>query len=197
MAGDARVRERKFWIGVGSSDHVEEAVSRMFCLLSHGTEAALHAMHPGDGLALFAKRTTDHSEELVERFEAIGVIGPGTAWTRGRDGGVIRRLQARWIAPARPVHAEAVVSRLACIKTPARWRASLARDRKAIGREDFARLAEAMELPGFAWEIRNDRGLDFAVDADGQEAAGALESGRGRSLRGASRPQKGPFRTRG
>ncbi|SFH80929.1 hypothetical protein [Albimonas pacifica] len=188
-------RDRKFWIGVGSGDHVEEAVQRSFCLLSHSTETALEAMHPGDGLALFVKRPTDHAAELVERFEAIGIIGPGTAWTRGRDGGVIRRLQARWMAPAHPVHAEGLAPRLDFIKNAARWRASLARDRKAIGREDFARIADAMDLPGFAWEIRHDRGLDFAVAAEGQDAPGvsALERGLGLATRG---NDGGPFRMR-
>lgn len=191
-----RKRERKFWIGVGSGDHVEEAVQRSFCLLSHSTEAALAAMRPGDGLVMFVKRPTDHAAELVERFEAIGVIGPGTAWTRGRDGGVIRRLQARWMAAAQPVQAEGLAPRLDFIKTPARWRASLARDRRAIGREDFARLAEAMELPGFAWEIRHDRGLDFAAAAEGAEAPGASPLDRGRGLLD-PRSGGGPFRMRG
>ena len=146
----ARKRERKFWIGVGSGDHVEEAVQRSFCLLSHSTEVALAAMHPGDGLVMFVKRPTDHASELVERFEAIGVIGPGTAWTRGRHDKTC----------ARPT------------------------------------VVEAMDLPGFAWEVRHDRGLDFAVAAEGQDAPGASPSDRGRGLAD-PRSGEGPFRMRG
>ena len=81
------------------------------------------------------------------------------------------------------------------MKAPARWRASLARDRKAIGREDFARIAEAMDLPGFAWEVRNDRGLDFAVAAEGQDVPGASPLDRGWGTQD-QRSDGGPFRMR-
>ena len=65
------------WVGVASREHVAVAVAGGFCQLSHGKEAPLRRMTPGDHILHYAPRDRMRAGEIVQAFVAIGTVEAG------------------------------------------------------------------------------------------------------------------------
>jgi hypothetical protein len=46
----------RYWVGVVSREHVRRGVEGGFCQLSHGKEAPLRRLAPGDGFVSYSPR---------------------------------------------------------------------------------------------------------------------------------------------
>lgn len=59
-----------YWIGVASRDHVLGAVRGGFCQLSHGKEAPLRRLLPGDRLVYYSPREQMKAGDSIQAFTA-------------------------------------------------------------------------------------------------------------------------------
>ena len=64
----------RYWIGVASRDHVRKAVEGGFCQFSHGSDAAVRRVQPGDGIVYYSPREQMRGGEAVQAFTAIGMV---------------------------------------------------------------------------------------------------------------------------
>lgn len=64
----------KFWVGVASRDHVDEAVAGGFAQVNHGKEAPLKRLSRGDGLLFYSPRGSMGAGEPLKAFTAIGRV---------------------------------------------------------------------------------------------------------------------------
>jgi hypothetical protein len=68
------MHERRYWIGVVSRDHVENAVAHGFVQLNHGKAAPLERMQAGDGFAFYSPRESYPEGATLQAFTAIGSV---------------------------------------------------------------------------------------------------------------------------
>ena len=66
-----------FWVGVASREHVQAAVAGGFCQFSHGKEAPLRRLKPGDRLIYYSPRDKIRDGEFLQAFTAIGKVLEG------------------------------------------------------------------------------------------------------------------------
>ena len=66
-----------FWVGVASREHVQAAVAGGFCQFSHGKEAPLRRLKPGDRLIYYSPREKIRDGEFLQAFTAIGKVLEG------------------------------------------------------------------------------------------------------------------------
>ena len=71
-------RERQFWVGVASHEHVKIGVGRGFAQLGHGKQAPLKRLHRGDYILYYAPRAFMKGQQTpnpeVKAFVAIGQV---------------------------------------------------------------------------------------------------------------------------
>jgi hypothetical protein len=77
---ETAVRERRYWIGVVSRDHVANAVANGFVQLNHGKSQPLARMQPGDGFAFYSPRESYPDGAVLQAFTAIGRIADGDVY---------------------------------------------------------------------------------------------------------------------
>lgn len=76
----------KFWIGVASREHVENATEHGFCALNHGKEAPLKRMNKGDWIVYYSNREFFDQKEPCQKFTAIGKISDTKIYQREFNG---------------------------------------------------------------------------------------------------------------
>lgn len=67
-------RERKFWIGVASKDHVSNGVKLGVCQFCHGKSAPAKRLHKGDFVIYYSPKNSMHGVEAYQQFTAIGIV---------------------------------------------------------------------------------------------------------------------------
>lgn len=71
---------RRFWIGVGSRDHVNVAVKGAFVQLNHGKHAPVRRLKAGDAVIMYSPRTAHPDGESLQAFTAIGTVVTGDVY---------------------------------------------------------------------------------------------------------------------
>jgi hypothetical protein len=117
----AEPRQRQFWIGVVSREHVLRGVAGGFAQLGHGKSAPLKRMRAGDGLIYYSPRLSYPDGALYQRFTAIGVVETGEVYQRDMGAGFVPyRIDVKCHrcreAPIRPL-----ILRLTFIKDKTHW----------------------------------------------------------------------------
>lgn len=64
----------RYWMGVGSKDHVEVGVAGGFCQLNHGKERPLNRMQRHDWLIYYSPKRCLKGSEAYQCFTAVGQI---------------------------------------------------------------------------------------------------------------------------
>jgi hypothetical protein len=138
------MQERRYWIGVVSRDHVNNAVTHGFVQLNHGKAAPLERMHPGDGFAFYSPRESYPDGEPLQAFTAIGSVRDAPVYeaTMPELGKIFRRDVA--FLDATPAPIRPLVPRLTFIRSKTHWGAAFRFGLVRVPREDFATIASAM-----------------------------------------------------
>jgi len=138
------MRERRYWIGVVSRDHVENAVAHGFVQLNHGKAAPLARMQAGDGFAFYSPRESYPEGATLQSFTAIGsgAYAPIYETTMPELGKIYRRDVA--FLDATPAPIRPLVPQLTFIRSKAHWGAAFRFGLVRVPREDFATIATAM-----------------------------------------------------
>ena len=135
------------WVGVASRDHVRVARDGGFCQLSHGKEAPLQRLNPGDTIAYYSPRETIRGGDPVQAFTALGEVKDGAVWQA--EVGDFRpfRRAVRYFdtseASIRPL-----LDRLSFTRGRISWGQTLRRGTFRIEAEDHALIARAMGVHG-------------------------------------------------
>jgi len=135
---------RKYWIGVVSKEHVEQAVRAAFAQLNHGKAGPLERMHAGDGFAYYSPRITYPDGEMLQSFTALGRIRSGTVYQADAgDGFRPFRIDVDYVpvtdAPIRPLIAD-----LGFIRSKQHWGAAFRFGVVQVPAADFARITAAL-----------------------------------------------------
>lgn len=136
----------KFWIGVVSQAHVERGVSGGFAQLCHGKAAPLRRMKQGDWLIYYAPKTAMAEGCSLQMFTAIGkVIGEAPYSYEMTPEFTPYRLDISYV-PCKPASIHPLLAELSFIHDPKRWGYPFRYGHLEITREDFNRIAHAMDV---------------------------------------------------
>jgi hypothetical protein len=138
------MRERRYWIGVVSRDHVENAVAHGFVQLNHGKAAPLARMQAGDGFAFYSPRESYPEGATLQAFTAIGSVAdvPIYETTMPELGKIYRRDVA--FLDATPAPIRPLVPQLTFIRSKTHWGVAFRFGLVRVPRDDFATIAAAM-----------------------------------------------------
>ena len=138
------MRERRYWIGVVSRDHVENAVAHGFVQLNHGKAAPLARMQAGDGFAFYSPRESYPEGATLQAFTAIGSVADAPIYetTMPELGKNYRRDVA--FLDATPAPIRPLVPQLTFIRSKTHWGVAFRFGLVRVPRDDFATIAAAM-----------------------------------------------------
>src|SRR6476659_4397033 len=126
---EAKMSERRYWIGVVSQEDADKAVAEGFVQFGFGRAEPLERMQPGDGVTFYSPRTAPQTGALVQAFTAIGRVGAGPIYE---------------VPPVEPAPIKPLLPELAFIRNKEHWGAALRFGVVRVSRDDFAAIARAM-----------------------------------------------------
>jgi EVE domain len=138
------MRERSYWIGVASKDHVDNAIAGGFTQLNHGKAAPLERMRAGDGYLFYSPRTAYPGGEPLQAFTAIGRVRTGTLYqaTLSEDFHPFR-VDVDYLR-CRPAPIKPLIAQLSFIRSKTHWGAAFRFGMLRVPEADFAMIAAAM-----------------------------------------------------
>jgi hypothetical protein len=141
---ELQMRERSYWIGVASKDHVDNAFAGGFTQLNHGKAAPLERMRAGDGYLFYSPRTAYPGGEPLQAFTAIGRIRTGTVYqaTLSEDFHPFR-IDVDYLS-ARPAPIKPLIAQLSFIRSKTHWGAAFRFGMLRVPEVDFALIAATM-----------------------------------------------------
>ncbi len=137
-------KDKRYWIGIASKEHVKIGVAGGFSQLCHGKAQPLKRMAVGDGLIYYSAKEKFGEDALCQQFTAIGeVIGSEVYPFEMFPGFVPYRRDIRFFA-ARDVAIRPLIERLSFIKDKARWGYAFRYGHLQIPQADFELIAAQM-----------------------------------------------------
>lgn len=132
-----------YWIAVASAEHVRHGRKEGFMQVSHGKEAPLKRISPGDGIAYYSPTTVLGEKDGLQSFTAIGAVKEGGSYRA--DMGSFRpyRRDVAW-ADAREAPIKPLLDRLEFTSGKTHWGYQLRFGLFAVSESDFRRIARAM-----------------------------------------------------
>lgn len=138
--------ERRYWVNTVSRDHVRAGVEGGFTQADHGKSTRLRRLGRKDLLVFYSPKTAFKNGETLQAFTALGEIiddepyqvemTPGFhPWRREMAFSEVEE------APVRPL-----IARLNFIKDETKWGFPFRCGLFEIEKEDFERIAEAMQV---------------------------------------------------
>jgi predicted RNA-binding protein len=139
-------RDKRYWIGVASREHVKTGVAGGFSQLCHGKAQPLKRMAVGDGLIYYSAKEKFGENRLCQQFTAIGeVIGSEVYQFEMFPGFVPYRQDIRFFE-AGDVAIRPLIERLSFIKDKMHWGYAFRYGHLEIPRADFELIAAEMLL---------------------------------------------------
>ena len=152
--------EPRYWVNTVSLEHVRLGVAGGFTQADHGRSTRLKRLRPGDGLVFYSPRTAMRSGAPLQEFTALGSVSGDEPYQVEMSPDFNPwRLSVEFLevtaAPARPL-----VPDLEFIADPKRWGYPFRRGLFEIGRPDFLRIDEAMDVD---WETAETAAAEDAA----------------------------------
>lgn len=138
------MRERRYWIGVASRQHVLIGVTGGFVQLCHGKERPLKRMAPGDWIVYYSPREVLGEKPLCQRFTAIGQVVGDEVYQVEMAPGFIPFRRDIDFQPCKEVAIRPLIDPLGFIKDKSRWGYAFRYGHLSIPREDFSLIANSM-----------------------------------------------------
>jgi hypothetical protein len=134
----------KNWIAVASAEHVRLGRSQGFMQVSHGKEAPLKRVKPGDRVVCYSPTTVLGAKDGLQCLTAIGTVREGEPYRADMGSFQPYRRDVDWAeaeeAPIRPL-----LDRLDFTAGRANWGYQFRFGLFAISAKDFRLIAKAME----------------------------------------------------
>ncbi|HEX5338356.1 MAG TPA: EVE domain-containing protein [Gallionella sp.] len=151
-------REKRYWIGVASKEHVKTGVAGGFSQLCHGKAQPLKRMAVGDGLIYYSAKEKFGADTPCQQFTAIGVVVGSEVYPFEMFPGFVPyRRDIRFFdasdAPIRPL-----IERLSFIRDKRHWGYAFRYGHLEISRTDFELIAT---------EMLNEKTADTTLSAAG------------------------------
>ena len=138
-------RNRRFWVGVASREHVQLGLSGGFAQFSHGKPGPAKRPRQGDGILYYSAKERFGEPEPCRRFTALGTVADDQPVQVEQFPGFRPwRRQIDW-RPIREVEIAGLVPKLSFITNKARWAAPFRFGFFEIPEADFQLIADAME----------------------------------------------------
>jgi hypothetical protein len=145
--------EARCWIVVASRAAVDHAVAGGYIEISHGKATPLARMRPGDAVACYSPREHDAPGAPLQAFTALGRIADAPIYQLPHDHQPFRRAMD-WV-DATPALVRPLIDELGFIHNKAYWGTAFRYGYLRVPPEDFARIAQAMELDWVVATVRN------------------------------------------
>jgi predicted RNA-binding protein len=137
-------RDKRYWIGIASREHVKTGVAGGFSQLCHGKAQPLKRMAVGDGLIYYSSREMFGKETLCQQFTAIGeVVGSEVYRFEMFPGFIPYRRDIRFFE-AKEISIRPLIDRLSFIRDKTRWGYAFRFGHLEIPRADFELIAAGM-----------------------------------------------------
>ncbi len=137
-------RDKRYWIGVASREHVKMGVAGGFSQLCHGKAQPLKRMAVGDGLIYYSAKEKFGEDEPCQQFTAIGeVVGSGVYQFEMFPGFIPYRRDIRFF-DAKEIPIRPLIDRLSFISDKSRWGYAFRFGHLEIPRMDFELIAAGM-----------------------------------------------------
>jgi len=134
----------RYWIGVASKLHVDDAVAGAFTQMNHGKSAPLERMRAGDGFVFYSPRTAYPDGEPLQAFTAIGRVRTGAIYQHTLSGEFRPfRVDVDYL-PSQPVPIKPLIAQLSFIRSKTHWGAVFRFGMLRIPEADFALIAAEM-----------------------------------------------------
>lgn len=134
----------RYWVGVASRDHVRKAVEGGFCQFSHGSDAAVRRVQPGDGVVYYSPREQMRGGEPVQAFTSIGMVTAGEPKRPSGDGGFRPSRRPVNYAKATDASIRPLLDQLSFTQGKTHWGQTFRRGLLPIEAGDFSLIAKAM-----------------------------------------------------
>jgi len=137
-------KNKRYWIGVASKEHVKTGVAGGFSQLCHGKAQPLRRMDVGDGLIYYSPKEKFGEDALCQQFTAIGeVVGSEVYPFEIFPGFVPYRRDIRFFDAA-DVSIRPLIEKLSFIKNKTHWGYAFRYGHLEIPRADFELIAAKM-----------------------------------------------------
>jgi predicted RNA-binding protein len=139
-------RDKRYWIGIASKEHVKTGVAGGFSQLCHGKAQPLKRMAVGDGLIYYSSKERFGEDALCQQFTAIGeVIGSEVYQFEMFPGFIPYRRDIRFF-DAVDVRIRPLIERLSFIKDKTHWGYAFRFGHLEIPLADYELIAAEMLL---------------------------------------------------
>lgn len=137
-------RNKRYWIGVASKEHVKTGVAGGFSQLCHGKAQPLKRMAVGDGIIYYSARERFGEDAPCQQFTAIGVVTGSEVYPFEMFPGFVPyRRDIRFFdasdTPIRPL-----IERLSFIRDKTHWGYAFRFGHLEIPRADYELIASHM-----------------------------------------------------
>ena len=134
----------KYWVAVASAEHVRRGRAQGFMQVSHGKEAPLKRVRPGDRVVYYSPSEVLGAKDGFMSFTAIGTVREGEPYRADMGSFKPDRRDVHWVkaeeAPIRPL-----LERLDFTAGKANWGYQLRFGLFDISAKDFRLIARAMQ----------------------------------------------------
>ena len=131
------------WIAIASAEHVRRGRKKGFMQVSHGKEAPLKRLKPGDGIVYYSPTTVLGEKDGLQSFTAIGTVREGEPYRADMGRFKPYRRDVAW-ADAKETPIKPLLERLEFTSGKANWGYQLRFGLFAVSANDFRMIAEAM-----------------------------------------------------
>ena len=135
-----------YWINTVSRDHVLTGVNGGFTQANHGRSTVLRRLAHGDLVAFYSPRTRHPDGEPLQCFTAIGRVADDQPYQAEMTPTFHPWRRGMHFLPCEEVPIRDLLTDLAFIEDPKRWGFPFRRSLFQISRDDFRRIAKAMNL---------------------------------------------------
>ena len=133
----------KYWIAVASAEHVRRGRTQGFMQVSHGKEAPLKRVKPGDHVVYYSPTEVLGRKDGLQSFTAIGVVRDGKPYRAEMGRFKPYRRDVDW-AQAEEIPIRGLLGGLDFTAGKANWGYQLRFGLFEISAKDFRLIAEAM-----------------------------------------------------
>lgn len=132
-----------YWIAVAAAEHVRRGRKEGFMQVSHGKEAPLKRIRPGDGVLYYSPTTVLGAKDGLQSFTAIGTVRDGEPYRAEMGSFKPYRRDVAW-AEARETPIKPMLDRLEFTSGKSNWGYQLRFGLFAVSASDFRMIAKAM-----------------------------------------------------
>ncbi len=137
-------KNKRYWIGVASKEHVKLGVAGGFSQLCHGKAQPLRRMALGDGFIYYSSKEMFGEDALCQQFTAIGEVVGSEVYPFEMFPGFVPFRRDIKFYEAHDVAIRPLIRQLSFIQDKTRWGYPFRFGHLEIPQADFELIAQAM-----------------------------------------------------